>query len=223
MTDRHRVRQGLVVALLVAVGAVGVVALTGKDAQETRAEAATAKLRTVGAQWAGTAVCVSQDPVDKARFGEFCDTVRELASAESPETVDVDALAASVTSMVLESTGDRVDEAVRDYLEAHPPAAGQSVTVEQIAAAVAGYLSEHPPAGPTEESIAAAVSEYFDRNPPPQGVDGAPGPAPTAEQISTAVGQWLAAHPPNSCPGVWEPYLPTDLPGRTGFRCLAPN
>lgn len=75
-------------------------------------------------------------------------------------------------------TDEQVQDAVDDYLQAHPPANGQNATDAQVATAVAAYLTAHPPA---------------DGEP---GQPGDPGQDATDAQVASAVATYLTAHPP---------------------------
>lgn len=100
-------------------------------------------------------------------------------------------------------TQDEIDASVSQYLEAHPPAAGQSATPGMVAAAVAAYLTANPPQpgrAPTADEISAAASSYIEAHETDfQGATGTPGADATDAQVAAAVDAYCSAH--NDCAG----------------------
>jgi hypothetical protein len=126
-----------------------------------------------------------------------------------------------VTPMPIPGPGPtqaQIDDAVTEYIAAHPPAAGKPATPEMVATAVAEYLTAHPPTPgrlPTPQEIATAATDYLTAHSAqftgPAGAAGAAGKDATDAQVAAAVDAYCSAH--NKCAG---PAGPAGQPGQQG-------
>lgn len=179
---------------------VAAVALTVRaDTATTTATAAQGQAATAEQQKAQTvlvaAPLASQVLAACAAGGPTAQQLVEIGACNQAAQV---ANSPAVTSAPPIADASQVDQAVAQYLLAHPPPAGRPPSIDEITAAVGDYLTAHPPAPgrpPTSDEITAAVSAYLATHPPAPGKDGQPGANATDAQVAAAVAAYMAAHP----------------------------
>lgn len=118
-------------------------------------------------------------------------------------------------------TQAQINQAVTQYLDAHPPKAGKNATPAMVATAVASYLTKHPPQPgrpPTQAEITTATAAYLGTHPQQfQGAQGPQGPAghdATKAQVAAAVAAYCGSH--GGCTGPAGPAGPSGPRGERG-------
>lgn len=178
------------------------------DSYQARYVASVSQAKSLGQEVSASPVCQADRPVvDGLDLTDLCRVAERVATAAEPEQVDVEALAASVTRLVLAGLPARIDDAVARYMAAHPQTPAPSR--DEVRAWVAAEVAALPPA-----------KDGADGTNGEDGADGQPGPGPTDDQIDAAVSRWFEAHPGNDCPGAWSGPL-LDEHGTTYYRCEA--